>query len=230
VDADATASYAEISPSRTGCKIFGTRDIGTEKTKNLEIYSRGRFFTVTGEKLQSDHLVHLEAAATLAAKKESAIAADILPRQRNNGFYALACSLRGRDVPKADAWQALLVEAAKRAIKSLHADGSTPFDPDWVRKAAATPMRYVDNRASVQAVRKAQMRPLPMYPSHNLPINEADIQRIIAEGKARMRKSGGGVSREKRRQIIDQVVRENPNCNTSSELSLLVARAISKRH
>jgi hypothetical protein len=134
--------------------------------------------------------------------------------------------LRARRKAKKDA-NAKRGEAAKRAIKSLHAEGSTPFDPDWVRKGASVGMRYVDNRASVQAVRKAHLRPLPMYPSHNVSINEADIQRIIADGKAQMRK-GGGVSREKRRQIIDQVVRENPNCNTSSELSRLVAHAISK--
>lgn len=130
---DATASYAEFSPSGTGCKIFGTGDIGTEKSVDLEIYSGGRFFTVTGEKIQGDHLADLEAAATLAreillrhdgarkpaAKVQSAIAADILSGQRNNGLYALACSLRGRDVPKADAW---------RALKDRNAQTTPPLD------------------------------------------------------------------------------------------------------
>jgi putative DNA primase/helicase len=49
----AAHSYAEISPSGTGLKIFGLNDIGEEKHTelHLEIYSRARYFTVTGQAL-----------------------------------------------------------------------------------------------------------------------------------------------------------------------------------
>ena len=47
------SSYAEVSPSGTGLKIFGYGDIGKEeKSKlHLEVYSEKRFFTITGRKL-----------------------------------------------------------------------------------------------------------------------------------------------------------------------------------
>jgi putative DNA primase/helicase len=43
-------SYAEISPSGKGIKIFckGKLPNGAVKTKNIEMYDSGRFFTVTG--------------------------------------------------------------------------------------------------------------------------------------------------------------------------------------
>lgn len=43
-------SYAEISPSGKGIKIFvkGKLPGGAVKTKHIEMYDRGRFFTVTG--------------------------------------------------------------------------------------------------------------------------------------------------------------------------------------
>jgi putative DNA primase/helicase len=49
----AANSYAEVSPSGTGLKIFGFGNIGTlkEDKRHLEIYSGGRFFAVTGQAL-----------------------------------------------------------------------------------------------------------------------------------------------------------------------------------
>ncbi len=43
-------SYAEISPSGTGVKIFakGVVPEGRKRTQNIEMYDRGRFFTMTG--------------------------------------------------------------------------------------------------------------------------------------------------------------------------------------
>jgi putative DNA primase/helicase len=45
----AANSYAEVSPSGNGVKIFGLGDIGKTKSARLEIYSGARFFTVTGQ-------------------------------------------------------------------------------------------------------------------------------------------------------------------------------------
>jgi hypothetical protein len=62
-------SYTEKSPSRTGVKVFGIGDIGSvsESDQHLELYSSGRFFTVTGESLDvSSELHDLRAAASLA--------------------------------------------------------------------------------------------------------------------------------------------------------------------
>ncbi len=44
-------SYAEVSPSGKGIKIFVKGQLlnGAVKTKHIEMYDRGRFFTVTGE-------------------------------------------------------------------------------------------------------------------------------------------------------------------------------------
>ena len=47
-------SYAEISPSATGVKIFAEGKLpgGGKKKGNIEMYDQGRFFTVTGEHLE----------------------------------------------------------------------------------------------------------------------------------------------------------------------------------
>lgn len=68
----AAASYSEVSPSGAGLKIFGTGTIGTAKVQRdgsgLEIYSAGRYFTVTGERINGTHLEHLGDAATVARR------------------------------------------------------------------------------------------------------------------------------------------------------------------
>lgn len=67
----AANSYAEVSPSGTGIKLFGYGDIGTTKRSDLglEIYSRARYFTVTGRRInRAEHLSDLTAAAALARK------------------------------------------------------------------------------------------------------------------------------------------------------------------
>lgn len=65
VDA-APCCYVEVSPSGRGVKLFGFGDLGTLKTAALEIYSGGRFFTVTGNRLHGDSLVDLSGAAKVA--------------------------------------------------------------------------------------------------------------------------------------------------------------------
>ena len=48
-------SYSEVSPSEEGIKIFvkGSLPNGAIKTKQIEIYNKGRFFTVTGNQYKS---------------------------------------------------------------------------------------------------------------------------------------------------------------------------------
>jgi RecA-family ATPase len=64
----AAHSYAEKSPSGNGLHILGTGDAGTLKkdADGLEIYSGGRYFTVTGEVLNRAPLGDITEAAQLA--------------------------------------------------------------------------------------------------------------------------------------------------------------------
>jgi putative DNA primase/helicase len=65
---DAAGGYTEISPSGKGVKIFGSGDIGTQGNdkSGLELYSGGRFFTVTGAKVTGERPADLTAAAAMA--------------------------------------------------------------------------------------------------------------------------------------------------------------------
>jgi P4 family phage/plasmid primase-like protien len=105
-------AYTEISPSKTGVKLFGTGDIGTttpkqSQTGKLEIYSGGRFFTVTGERIDGDQLADLTAAAALARELDRTMAgakgsntSDFAQRGRNCRLTSAAGRLRGRDAPE----------------------------------------------------------------------------------------------------------------------------------
>lgn len=60
------ASYAEISPSLTGIKIWVIGSIPTSvKTKEIELYDRARFFTVTSRRLSDAPLDVVPAQSTL---------------------------------------------------------------------------------------------------------------------------------------------------------------------
>jgi hypothetical protein len=61
-------SYCEKSPSGTGLHILGTGNVGTTKrdARGLEVYSGGRFFTVTGDAVNSAGLADLSHAAKRA--------------------------------------------------------------------------------------------------------------------------------------------------------------------
>jgi P4 family phage/plasmid primase-like protien len=103
-------AYAEISPSGSGVKMFGTGDIGTEKSADLEIYSARRFFTVTGLHVEGDRLADLTEAATLARRRllqYQAANTAIAKGSRNNSLYRFACSLRARNLSDDAAWSAL---------------------------------------------------------------------------------------------------------------------------
>lgn len=102
----ANGTYAEYSPSGTGVKLFGIGDIGTTKrdASGLEIYSRGRFFTVTGEKLTGDRLAPLGAAAAVARELflkggKSAQVTGFIEQGRNNALISFlgTCRARGAD-------------------------------------------------------------------------------------------------------------------------------------
>lgn len=46
-----SGTYIEVSPSGTGLHIFGRGTVGTgRKRDGIEVYDRGRFFTVTGQR------------------------------------------------------------------------------------------------------------------------------------------------------------------------------------
>lgn len=85
----AAGSYCEISPSGSGLKIFGFGDLGdNDNTKGVEIYSRKRFFTVTGRLYLSSNrkFRNLKNAAKVA---------------RESGKDVLATKgLRGATLPK----------------------------------------------------------------------------------------------------------------------------------
>lgn len=65
---EAARSYVERSPSGLGLHILGTGDIGTvgSHADGLEIYSRGRFFTVTGDAVAPAPLGDISNTAQLA--------------------------------------------------------------------------------------------------------------------------------------------------------------------
>jgi len=131
-------SYSEISPSGTGLKIFGLGDIGTVKTAELEIYSGGRFFTVTGERIQGAQLADLAPAAAmcrelLAAKARSQTGPRIEAGERNNSLFSEACRLRARNVSEQDALEAL---------RTLNQRCEPPLDEDEVRQVLAGAFKY----------------------------------------------------------------------------------------
>lgn len=69
---NAAVSYAEKSPSGAGLHILGLGDIGSTKLKDdlggMEIYSRGRYFTVTGDALNNAEPADISGAAALARR------------------------------------------------------------------------------------------------------------------------------------------------------------------
>lgn len=46
---DALGGYVEVSPSETGVHVIVRGDVRNSKHGRLEVYSKGRFFTMTGE-------------------------------------------------------------------------------------------------------------------------------------------------------------------------------------
>jgi putative DNA primase/helicase len=100
-------AYVEVSPSGDGLKVFGTGDIGSEATAELEIYSGKRFFTVTGERFAGSTLDELARAAAVARthlhRHAAQTAATVAEGSRNNTLWQYACSLRAQNVADEDA-------------------------------------------------------------------------------------------------------------------------------
>lgn len=99
----AACSYTEISPSGNGLHILGLGDAGTTKkdASGLEVYSGGRFFTVTGRRVNGAHLADIREAANVArrlflrtttddrTKPRPAAGGAIKEGGRNSSLYAL---------------------------------------------------------------------------------------------------------------------------------------------
>lgn len=70
--ADSVEGYMEISPSGTGVKIFTRADLGyahVDHDKGLEIYPKGRYFTVTGRKVRGDLPTDLQDLSSIVPER-----------------------------------------------------------------------------------------------------------------------------------------------------------------
>jgi len=84
----AADSYAERSPSGIGLHIIGTGDIGTMKVNGAEIYSSGRYFTVTGNRINGAHVAEIREAAALARQLFGQATSPSDPRGSDGGVSA----------------------------------------------------------------------------------------------------------------------------------------------
>lgn len=120
----ACASYAERSPSGNGLHVLGIGNIGTLKLERtadrpgLELYSGGRYFTVTGARLNGAHLCDITEgaalaralfdqrshAATIADRHDDAIvsalkSAGLYLRDAGDGKHLIRCPWSARHTP-----------------------------------------------------------------------------------------------------------------------------------
>ena len=143
----AAESYAEVSPSGTGIKIFGIGDIGTDKrlncTAGLEIYSGGRFFTVTGQAVNAIRdLMPLDDAARIARslfkvdKPQEGNAVDGATREggRNNTLTSVAGQMCRMG------WEGPRISVALEAINQREC--TPPLAPAEVAGIAHSVARY----------------------------------------------------------------------------------------
>ena len=84
-------SYAELSPSRTGVHIIVRGSLPTGlKRPEIEMYSRGRFFTITGEHLPGSPMTIEDCQPELYALYEELKPKPILPSEKPHcAEYAL---------------------------------------------------------------------------------------------------------------------------------------------
>ena len=143
----AADSYAEVSPSGNGIKIFGTGAIGkadvhTERG-GLEIYQGERFFTVTGQRLNGAHLADLTDAATVARRlwptekpqeKRTSSGDGIHEGGRHKAMMRVGGAMRRQGATVEAIEAALLADNARRC--------NPPLADDEIRSIATSAGRY----------------------------------------------------------------------------------------
>lgn len=169
----AANSYAERSPSGQGLHILGVGDIGTTKTQDgtlgLEIYSRGRYFTVTGDVVNHAELVEIAQAVKVARRlfdrtpamvHDSADSGAIHVGGRNNFLTREAGKLRriGLDAP-----------ALSAALHTLNQQRcAPPLAGAEVDQIAQGILRYpphpsdMGDAGAVQLLRGTELKPEPI--------------------------------------------------------------------
>lgn len=161
-------AYTEISPSSRGIKIFGVGDIGTAKAPQVEIYSGGRFFAVTGRRIAGDRLADLKAAAALAREILSGQDVGLRDRPiseggRNNAVFQYACLLRGRGVPDAEAAARLREFNIRRCSPPLEEREVQDILERVSRYPAAFPLTDLGNCQRLVARFGVNMRYIPEF-------------------------------------------------------------------
>lgn len=141
-------SYAEISPSGKGIHILGLGEIGKQGANDsgLEIYSGGRYFTVTGDCVLDADLSNLKATATLArelfpklAKQKAEPTTRTVPEgSRNNTLYRLGRQLLSNIEPSEYEMTAILKLANEQRC-------DPPLDDDEVEIIARSVMNAVED-------------------------------------------------------------------------------------
>lgn len=118
-------SYAEVSPSATGIKVFlrGELPSGRKRRGSIEMYDRGRFFTVTGHRA-------VESPAEVRDAQEALTALHLRFLGERNPGNAGASSSGPAEAPAAEIADAELLEMARHAANGakfsrLYFDGNT---------------------------------------------------------------------------------------------------------
>lgn len=138
-------SFTEVSPSGTGLKVFlKAKPDRAHKSKTVEVYGSGRFFTVTGQHLQGTPDTVEERQAELDAliaevfgtngHSVDPISGKIPGGERNNTLTSLGGSLRRRGLSE---------DVIERTLLSVNAaQCDPPLPEEEVRKIARSVGRY----------------------------------------------------------------------------------------
>lgn len=185
------ASYAERSPSGAGLHIVGYGDIGTTKSNatGLEIYSRGRYFTMTGCREKHADLADLTETATLARRLYGAGSAK--PQQKTDGrgrTSAIGMIYEGgrNDYLSREAFrqhkQGASVEQIEPVLAALNAARCVPpLAADEVHTIAASKGRIRPDALSEPTPLVRPVSPPAAYPLDALGALLAPAARAIAE-------------------------------------------------
>jgi putative DNA primase/helicase len=168
----ASNSYTEKSPSGEGLHILGIGDVGTIKTRDgtleLEIYSGGRYFTVTGDAVSRKGFSEIADAAMLARKlferPRTAIQKDetgvVHAGGRNNFLTREAGKLRRIDLDSAALAAALHALNQQRCVPAL-ADAEVDQIAQGILRYPSHPSG-MDHSGAVQLVRGTEFNPEPV--------------------------------------------------------------------